>query len=103
MFRCDKILGPKKFEFHKNKISGLKTLAIIKFWVWKKFSFQKNLALKKFCPRTVWPTKIITPKKLGPKSLVKIGPVTVEILLIWTNVTRANVAWTYVSKAIGIF
>ena len=30
----------------------------------------------------------MTTKKLGPKSLVKIGPVTAEILLIWTNVTN---------------
>ena len=27
-------------------------------------------------------------------SLVKIGSVTAEILLIWTNVARTNVAWT---------
>ena len=41
----------------------------------------------------------MTPKKLGPKSLVKIGPVTAtaEILLIWTNVTRAYVARTNVT------
>ena len=41
-----------------------------------------------FGPRTFWPTKIMNPKNLGPKSLVKIGPVTAEILLIWTNVAR---------------
>ena len=27
----------------------------------------------------------MTPKKLGPKGFVKIGPVTAEILLIWTG------------------
>ena len=43
-----------------------------------------------------WPTKIEAPKKLGPKSLVKIGSVRSEILLIWTNVPRRNVAWTNV-------
>ena len=48
------------------KISGLK----------------KNLGIKKFGPRRFWSTKIISPKKLDPKSLVKIEPVTVEILLI---------------------
>ena len=42
------------------------------------------------------PTKIEAPKKLGPKSLVKIGSVKSEILLIWTNVPRRNVAWTNV-------
>jgi len=28
--------------------------------------------------------------------LIQIGPVTAEILLIWTNVPRTNVAWTNV-------
>ena len=50
------------------------------------FWSEQNSGLKKFGPRTFWPTKI---EKLGPKSLVKIGPVTAEILLIWTNVTTA--------------
>ena len=31
------------------------------------------------------------------ESLVKIGPVTAEVLLIWTNVARKNVAWTNVA------
>ena len=32
----------------------------------------------------------------GPsiQSLIKIGPVTVEILLIWTNVPKTNVTWS---------
>ena len=50
------------------------------------------MGLKNFGPRTFWPPKIINPKKLGPKSVVKIGPVTAKILLIWANVTRAYVA-----------
>ena len=32
--------------------------------------------------------------------MVKIGPVTAEILLIWTNVARTNVAWTNVHLTI---
>ena len=32
--------------------------------------------------------------------MVKIGSVTAEIFLIWTNVARANVAWT--SRTVGI-
>ena len=40
-------------------------------------------------------------KKLGPKSLVQIGPVTAEILLIWTNLARTNVAWTNVTVTFG--
>ena len=43
-----------------------------------------------------WPTKIEALKKLGAKSLVKIRSVKSEILLIWTNVPRTNVAWTNV-------
>ena len=45
----------------------------------------------------------MTPKKLGPKSLVKIGPVTAEILLKWTNVTRVYVPRTNVTMTVGVF
>ena len=34
--------------------------------------------------------------------LVKIESVTAEILLIWTNVARTNVAWTNVTVTVGI-
>ena len=37
-----------------------------------------------------WSTKIEAPKKLCPKSLVKIGSVRSKIMLIWTNVPRRN-------------
>ena len=43
----------------------------------------------KFGPRTFKSTKFITHQNWGPKSLVKIGPVTAEILMMWTNVARA--------------
>ena len=57
--------------------------------------------LQKFGPRTFCFTKIITPKKL-----IKIGPVTAEIFLIWKNVARTivartNVAWTNVTVIVG--
>ena len=32
--------------------------------------------------------------------MIKIGPVTDEILLIWTKVARSNVAWTNVTKTV---
>ena len=35
-------------------------------------------------------------------SLVKIGSVTAEIFLIWTNVSRTNVALTNVTVRVGI-
>ena len=78
-------------------------------------SKNKKLSICKLCPcllplKTLGPNKILglekvlsknilvhknhDPKKLGKKSLVKIGPETGEILLIWTNVTRTNVVWT---------
>ena len=34
--------------------------------------------------------------------MVKIGLVTAEIFLIWTNVVRTNVAWTNVTMTVGI-
>ena len=68
------------------------------FVVKKKFGSEKNFGLKKFGPGAFWPTKIMNPKKLGPKSLVKIRPVTAEILLIWTNVARAYVSRTNVDR-----
>ena len=36
------------------------------------------------------------------KNLVKIGSVTAEMFLIWTNVTRTNVARTNVTFIVGI-
>ena len=36
------------------------------------------------------------------KSLVNIGSVSAEIFLIWTNVVKANVAWTNVNFIQGV-
>ena len=80
------ILNPKKMLDLKNNLSP------------KEF-----LGLKKFGPRTFWSTQIMKPKILGPKCLVKIRPVTAEILPIWTNVARAYVAWTNATMTVGIF
>ena len=55
-----------------------------------------------FGPKKCWPTEIRASKKLGAKSLAKIGSVTVEILLTWTNVARTNVAWTNIILTDGI-
>ena len=57
------------------------------------------MGLKKFDLRILWSTKIIT---MNPKSFVKIGPVTAEILPIWTNVARIYVALTNVTITVGI-
>ena len=36
------------------------------------------------------------------KCLVKIGSVTAEIFLIWTNIAMTNVAWTNVNVIVSI-
>ena len=47
--------------------------------------------------------KILDPKILGPKKLIKIGSVAAdEIFLIWTNVTRTNVGWTNVTAIVEV-
>ena len=39
---------------------------------------------------------------MDEKCLVKIGSVTAEIFLIWTNVARTNVPWTNVAMTVEI-
>ena len=59
--------------------------------------------VKKFGSRKLYIKKKSKPaKKLGPKNWVKIGSVTAEIFLIWTNVARTNVAWSNVTAIIEI-
>ena len=55
-------------------------------------SLQVTCCLDKF-HHDSWHLLQIVPKS-WLWSLVKIGSVTAEILLIWTNVARTNVAWT---------
>ena len=116
-------MGPKKIE----KILDTKNLSIWKkYCVWTNIGSTKIFGQKEFTPKQIywakkcwapknfglkkyfgsekdfwfekfWSTEIKALKKLGPKSLVKVGSVTVEILLIWTNVARTYVAWTNVT------
>ena len=67
-FESKEILNPKNFWFRK-------------FWV-------QNIK----GPQNFVSTKFKACKKLGTKSLVKIGSGTAEIFPIWTNVARTNVA-----------
>ena len=46
--------------------------------------------------------KIKSTEKLDPKTLVKIGSVTAEIMLIWTNVAKTYVTWTNVTVTFDI-
>ena len=89
------IQGQKKFEpeetlrqqnFESKEIFNPKKFGSRKFWV------KTIVGLQNFGSK-----EIKACKKLGPKSLVKIGSVTAEIFLIWTNVARRNVAWTNVT------
>ena len=56
--------------------------------IWSKIFGSKEVFFQNKC----WSTKIKNPKKLGPKIFVKIGSVTAEIMVTWTNV-----AGTYIS------
>ena len=81
----------------------------------KNFLFQNNLGPENFGSKQFLGQKNLDQKTLGSKKfrstnsrppknyLVKIGSVTAETFLIWTNVTRTNVAWTNVSVTVGIF
>ena len=64
----------------------------------KQFFGQKNLDQK-----TLGSKKFRSTNSRPPKNyLVEIGSVTAKIFLIWTNITRTNVAWTNVTVAVGI-
>ena len=98
-----KILGPKQFWVRK-KMLGLKN-----FWVQKKFEFenyfwsnkisglktlgkcQQGICCLDKCHHNSWHLLNMVPTSYL-KSLVKIESVTTEIFLLWTNVTRTNVA-----------
>ena len=47
--------------------------------------------------------KILEPKNIGSKEFGQDLAVTDEIFLIWTNVTRTNVAWMNVIVTVGIY
>ena len=55
------------------------------------------MVLNKCRPKKNLSTIIETPKELGPKSLVNIRLSRAEILLIWTNIPKRNVAWTNIT------
>ena len=69
------------------------------FWVRKTFWLQTKLWIQKKFQKT---SKKISPQKLSQKMFVKIGSVTAEILVIWTNVARTYVAWTNATMTTAI-
>ena len=90
-----KNLGPKKFV--RKKIDVQTKFWIQRFWV-HKIVGPKNLQ----GPKKISIKKVKACQKLGPKRFVKIGSVTAETFLIWTNVARTNVALTNVTVTVGI-
>ena len=90
---CAKLKLSQKLQLKLNLELKLKLVTTSpggQWWVggqWDKKEFQS--------------TKIEAPQKLGPKSLVKIRSVRSDILLIWKNVPRRNVAWTNVNVTAG--
>ena len=84
-----------------------KRLLVKKFWLInclsKNFGVNKYFGPKRFGPKVFLTKMVWSKKKFVPKSLVKIGSVTAEIFLIWTNVARTDVAWTNVTVTVGIY
>ena len=65
-----------------------------KYWI-KQDVGQTNFAQKRFGQK-----KLRAIKKLGTKSLVKIGAVISEVFLVWAKVAKANVVWTNVTVTV---
>ena len=91
-FLVQKILGRNKFG---SKKFGSKKLPLL-FWIQK--ILDQNSRAKNFRSKKCRSTNSRPPKYY----LVKIGSVTAKKFLIWTNVTRTNVAWTNVTVTVGI-
>ena len=96
---CYKKMWPKRFRIKKNiqRIFGKKSFFGPKnIWVKKgnifgpKNFWSKNILVKKsVVQKNVGPQKSRNPK-MGPKILVKIGSLTAEVILLWTNVAWTN-------------
>ena len=63
----------------------------------------KISGIEKVLSKNILFHKNYDPKKIGAQKFGQNEPVTPEILLIWTNVTRAYVAWKNVTITVGIF
>ena len=66
----------------------IKIFLIQKICVLRNLLAHKIFGSKEVLNEKILVQKIKAPKKLDPKSLVKIGSVTAELMLILTNVTR---------------
>ena len=96
----NKFFGPDKFWVRKKcfkKDFDPPKISVLKFFFGKKIGFEMTLCLK----NVGFETNFASNEIAGPKSLVKIGAVTGEKLMIWTNVARAYVAWTNVTVTVG--
>ena len=77
-------MGPKNL--------GPKISKSEKFWVQEKLNKEKIRVQTNFWFKKILVKKYQGYKKLGPKGLFKTMSVKAEILLIWKNVLRTNVA-----------
>ena len=65
-------------------------------------SWPKKFESNKILVQITFQFKTLSPQKLGSKSLVKIGSLTVEIFPVLTNIARANVTCTNVHVTVYI-
>ena len=95
-----KSVGPQKFWlqnfFGPSKFCP-KSFVKIRSVTAEKVSAKKIVVSKKIWVKQNFGPKIKALKNLGQKSLV-----TAEIFLIWTKVSRTNVAWTNFNVTVGI-
>ena len=103
------MLGISSKNVRSNKFGSKKFLGKKIFWS----TGPKKYRSKKFGSKNIWVKwsviqkyfgrqKLKALEKLDPKSLVKIGSVTAEIFLMWTNIASKNVAWTNITVTVGI-
>ena len=85
--------------FGPKKKLGLTKFGLQKEFYQKKFRFNKCWGPKKFGSNKML---VQAPKILAQKNLDKIGSVTAEIFLIWTNIAGTNIAWINVTMTVGI-
>ena len=78
----------------------LTTISFYEICVWQKKFY--HFFLTKFLQMLMWLLEFVQDVPRNLPSLVKIGSVTADIFLIWTNVARTNVACTNLTMTAGI-
>ena len=76
--------------------------SVLECWSKKTFGSKNIWVNRSLVPKNFWSTQIKAPKKLSPKSFVKMGSVTAQILLICAKIVRTYVFWTNFIMTVGI-